>query len=315
MTFFNNLHRGLEENGMRLDAGQSSLMEKSLTALLAGIQETVYSEAIAQQILPVAAALGTGLTSIEFYRGVPTGEMQLIGATANDLPRIDESLVKTERPVANYGASFGWSLIEFERAQRQNFSFEQRRAMQARQIAERHIDAIVFGESDPNRSDIKGLFGDALSAASGLTGGWATATETQILDDVQLILDAGYQGSGGEVIPDSLILPSEEYGLLKYKMRANTDSNLLEIVQNKLGVSVYRSARLNSVTSATNSLSAAPTAVAFKRDPMIVELQIPRPFQLRPGQWRGLEYCVDFLLDFSGVFNYLPSSFGLGDLS
>lgn len=315
MNFFDNLHKGASELGLRMDAGQSALMEKSLTALLSHVQETVYSEVMAQQILPIAAAQGAGLTSIEFYRGIPTGEMKLIGAVSNDLPRIDESLEKTERPVANYGASFGWSLIEFERAQRQNFSFEQRRAMQARMIAERHIDKIVFSEGDENRPDIRGLFADALSAASGLTGSWSTATETQILDDVQLILDAGYQGSGGEIIPDSLLLPSEEYGILKYKMRANTDSNLLQIVESKLGVNVYRSARLDSVTSATNSLSAAPTALAYKRDAMIAELQIPRPFQLRPGQWRGLEYCVDFLLDFSGVFNYLPSSFGLGDLS
>ena len=149
MGFFDNFHAGLQANGMRLDASQSAMMQKSLTAVLAEIQETLFSEAIYQQILPIPSPLGSGLTGIDYYRGVPSGEMTLIGSAASDLPRVDESLELNTLTVANYGAAFGWSFIEMERAQRQNYSVDSRKGIIARKTAEKKIDSVVFGESDP----------------------------------------------------------------------------------------------------------------------------------------------------------------------
>lgn len=315
---FDALHRGLEERmepSNRFDAGESAIMERKLTHTLAKVQETIYSEAIAQQAIPVAAPEGTGLTAIEYYTADQTGEMQLIGPGSKDLPRIDETMTKETKSVANYGGAFGYHLIEFERVARQGMSFDQRRALAARKIAERKIDAVTFSESDTARSDIKGLFGYALNSTSGLTGGWGTATEVEILDDLKLLWQEAYNGSGGEMEPNACILPSSLYGLLKSTFRTNTDRTLLKLFGDELGVTFYRSARLNSVTSATNSLTTAPTALMFKRDPEVVEMHIPRPFQLRPGYWNGLEYTTPFLLDYAGVFVYLPSFIAFGDLS
>lgn len=315
---FDALHRGLAERldaSERLDDYQSAIMEKKLTATLVKVQETIYSEAIASQAIPIAAPEGTGLTSIEYYTANQTGEMQLIGPGSHDLPRIDEKISKETKAVANYGGSFGYHLIEFERVARQGMNFDQRRANAARKIAERKVDKVTFSESDAQRSDIKGIFGYSLSLTTGLTGNWATATETEMLDDLKYMWQKAYDGSGGEMEPDTCLLPANLYGLLKSTFRANTDSTLLKLFSDALGVTFYRSARLNSVTSATNSLSAAPTALMYKRDPEVLEMHIPRPFQLRPGRWEGLEYKTDFLLDYAGVFLYLPSFVAVGDLT
>ena len=315
MGFFDNFHAGLQANGMRLDASQSAMMQKSLTAVLAEIQETLFSEAIYQQILPIPSPLGSGLTGIDYYRGVPSGEMTLIGSAASDLPRVDESLELNTLTVANYGAAFGWSFIEMERAQRQNYSVDSRKGIIARKTAEKKIDSVVFGESDPKNDKIKGIFGETLTAASGLTGGWASATEQQIIDDVQAVLNAAYNGSGGEFEPDTLVLPSQEYGILKYTVRTNTDSTLMSIIEDRFNVNVMRSARLSSVTSAVNSLVNKPVCLAYKNDSMVAEIRIPRPFQLLPGSWQGLDYQVPFLLDFAGVAHHLPKAIAFGDLS
>ena len=256
MDRFKNLREGLQSKGFRADS--TAMFEKSLTATLSRIQETVFSEAISQMVFPMAPVLGPGLTAIEYYRGVPTGEMQLIGPNSSDLPRMDESMERTERPVANYGGTFGWSLIEFERAQRQNYNFGERRAMHSRKISERKLDSIVFGESDPDKSDILGLFGYSLSPASGLTGGWNAATDQQILDDVQRVLEAGYTGSGGEIEPDTVLLGSQEYGILKYRMRTQTDSSLLEIVESK-----FREGQLNESSLTLRGLM--KISIVFRR--------------------------------------------------
>lgn len=312
---FDALYRGLDENGVRYDAGNSAIMEKKLTAVLAKVQETIYSEAISQQVVPMAPPEGAGLTSIEYYTSDVTGEMALIGPGSDDLPSVNEHLTQSDLPVGNYGESFSYHLIEFERALRQGTGFDQRRANGARKISERTVDKIIFSEGDVNKPGIKGFFGHALNGTSGLTGGWATATEVEMLDDLKLIWQEAYNGTNGEIEPDSCVLPASLYGLLKTTFRTNTDKTLLKLFADELGITFYRSARLNSVTSTTNSLSAAPTALMFKKDMEVLEMHMPRPFQIRPGQWQGLKYVTNCLLDFSGVSIYLPSSVAFGDLS
>lgn len=311
---FDNLHAGLAAQGVRMDAGQSSMMEKSLTVTLSKIQETIYSEAISQMIVPVAPPEGTGITSIEHYRSEEYGELQLIGPGAADLPQSGEKLVKIDRGVANYGGKFSYGLHEFERFTRMNsngmpYAFDARRGNNARRISERKIDAVTFSEGDANDPRIKGFFAYLLAAVTGQTGTWASATEVQILDDLKLLWQKSYTGSGGEIEPDTIVLPSAEYGLLKTTFRTNTDKTLLKLFSEELNVNIMRSARLDSVTSATNSLSDAPAALCYKYDADLLSLHIPRPFELRPGRWTVDDmYQVNYYLDFAGLFiDFLPN--------
>ena len=314
MFKFDSLHNGLEDRGMKFDAGQTSIMEKALTLTLSKIQETVYSEAIAQRIVPVAAPEGTGLSVIEHYQATNFGELQLVGPGANDLPSSGEKLEIVQRNVAKYGGKFAYSLQDFENWNRQNmngamYQFDSRRGSNARRIAERKIDAVLFSEGDPVDTRIKGFFGFALAAVSGQNGAWATRTNAQILDDMKLLWQESYDGSGGEIEPDTIALPSAEYGILKTTFRDNTDKTLLKLFSEELNVSIVRSARLDSVTSATNSLSAAPAALCFKYDPELLSLHIPRPFELRPGVWTADDmYQVNYYMDFAGLFvDFLPN--------
>ena len=318
MSRFANLHRGLAELDVRFDSGQSSLMEKSLTLTLAKIQETVYSEVMAQKIVPVAQPEGTGLSVIEHYQAEEFGELQEIAPGADDLPSSGEKLTQVQRNVAKFGGKFSYSLQDFENWNRANmngfsYAFDSRRGNNARRIAERKIDAVVFSEVDGR---IKGFFDYALAPVSGMTGGWATATETQMLDDLKLLWQKSYDGSGGEIEPDTIVLPSAEYGLLKTTFRTNTDRTLLKLFSEELMVNIVRSARLDSVTSATNSVSAVPVALCFKYDQDLLSLHIPRPFELRPGKWTvNDKYQVNYYLDFAGLFVDFQPNIAMMDLS
>lgn len=324
MTFnrFDATINGLEERGYRMDAGRSSLVEKALTKTLSNIQETVYNESIAPQALPFAVPEGTGLTSIEHYMSEETGELQLIGPNSSDLPSSGEKLTPVSRSVANYGGKFFYSLHEFERFMRMNsngfqYDFNGRRGRNAGKIAMRKIENVVLSEGDEKDPRIKGFFAYSLNAVTGMTGGWATATETEMLDDLKLLYQKSFDGSSGaDQDPDTMILPRANYGLLKSTFRANTDRTLLRLFEDELGVKIYGSARLNSVTSATNSLSAAPTGICYKKDMDLLSVHVPRPFELRPGRWTDDDkYQVNYYLDFSGLFiDYLPN-IALIDLS
>ena len=321
---FDALIRGMAANAsddqmygaVRSDAGPAFII-RSLTKVQERVQETLYSELMAQKVFPVRVGDGAGLEEIEYYREDKTGEAKLIGPKSNDLPNADTNMTQVSHDVGNYGVAYGWSQIELEKALRSGLPLSERKAMAARKAAEQMIDKVALSDGDSNNARIKGLFGHSglQDATSGLTKNWASATETQILDDVATILKSAYDGTNGEIAPDSLLLPPAEYGLLAYTVRGNTDTTLLEIVQQKMGVSVYRSARLESMTSTVSSISAKNVAVAFKKDPMIMELVIPRPFQQLPVTQEGVYYKVPCLLDFAGMFCYLPISISFGELT
>jgi len=313
MDRFKDFREGMLKKGFNADS--SAMFEKSLTATMVKIQETIYSEAISQSAFPIAAAQGAGLTAIEWYKGTPTGEMALIGPKSQDLPHMDEDMERNERAVANYGGTFGWSFIEFERANRQGYDFSGRRGRQSRKVSERTLDKALLSEGDARKPDIKGVFGDVLTATTSLTGNWVAATNDQIISDAGRILQAAYDGSGGEYPPTHLMLGSLNYGVVAYRTNTNTDESLLSIIEKKFNVTVLRTQRFNSVTSSINSLSAAPAAIAYHYDEDLIEVNIPRPFMMRPGEWRGAKYCVDCYLDFAGFFNYMPPAMSVADLS
>jgi len=300
---------------IRSDAGANFIV-RSLTKVQERVQQTLYSELMAQKVFPVRLNDGAGLEEIEYYREDQTGEFKLIGPRSTDLPSSDTNLTPYTHDVGNYGGSYGWSQIELEKALRSGMPLSERKAMSARKAAETKLDKVALSDGDEDNPRIKGVFGTAMQDASSLlTKNWASATETQILDDVQAILKKAYDGTNGEIIPDTLLLPTAEFGLLAYKVRANTDTTLKAIIEEKFNVKLYRSSRLNSMTSVVNSITSKNVALAYKNDPMILEMVIPRPFQQLPVQQEGIMYNVSCLLDFAGIFSYLPISMAFGELT
>lgn len=317
---FDELHEGLAKqfkvSGIRYDAGDAAILERKLTHTLSQVQETVYSKVITLMGVPVEAPEGTGLTTIEYLRATTQGEMALIGPGSCDLPSINRGLEFDENKVANYGANFRYNIIDFERVQRMVGVFNPDIPGAARRIAERKIDAVTLSEGDPKKAAVKGFFGYDLNVVSGLTGGWLTgASVDDMLFDLAALWKAAYQGSGANEEPDTCFLPDGEYAMLKTTFRANSDTTLLALFKDKIGVDFMPSPRLTNLTSATNSLSNANAPLMFKKDRQYVRLHIPRPFQILPGTWEGIEYETNFLLDFAGLVLTLPNMVATGDIS
>jgi hypothetical protein len=193
---------------------------------------------------------------------------------------------------------------------RSNRPLSAQKALAARFASEQKVENVaLFG--DTVKTDIKGLFSNLLTPVStGVTGTWSSATDAQILRDVELCLE-GAIGAHGDSLPDpdSLLIPANQKGRLK-RTRTNTDWSIEKAIRENWGISNFNySARLNSFTNTTNSISAESALVAYTKDAMIAELEIMRDFQQLPVQQMGLEYRVECLLDFAGLNVYHPLSF------
>jgi len=301
--------RHRSESGRKLDANETNFVARSLLHIMARVQEVKYSKLIARQAFPQAPVAGSGLESIGYHQLDYTGEMGLIGSGSTDSPEVASSLNEFTYPVGKYAAHYKWTHQDLEKAMRANVPLSARKAMAARKAAEQKVENVAFF-GDTVNTNIKGLFSNTLtSVTSGVTGSWASATDAQILRDVELAIE-GAMAADGDTLddPDSIIVSEAVYGLL-CRTRTNTDWSIKNAVMENFGIrNIYKSARLNSMTNSTNSISAENVLLVYKQDPEIMELQIAREFEQLPVERTGLEYRVECLMDYAGMFVYHPLS-------
>lgn len=299
------------EKGRKLDANESNFVARSLLYIMARVQEVKYSKLVARQVFPMAPMAGAGLESIGYHQLDHTGEMGLIGSGATDSPEVAASLSEFTFPVGNYGCHYKWTHQDLEKAMRANVPLNARKAVAARKASEQKVENVaLFG--DTINTNIKGLFSNALTPiTSGITGTWSTATDAQILADVERGI-IGTMNADADALddPDSVFVSEAVWGYL-CRTRTNTDWSVKKAIEENFGIrNWYKSARLNSMTNSTNSISAQNVMLFFKKDPEIMELQVPRDFEQLPVERNGLEYRVECLLDCAGLFVYHPKSIG-----
>ncbi len=297
------------ESGRKLDADETNFVARSLLFIMARVQEVKYSRLIAREAFPVAPTAGSGLESIGYHQLDYTGEMKLIGSGATDSPELAASLNEFTFPVGKYGGHYAWTHQDLEKAIRANVPLDARKAMAARKASEQKVENVAFF-GDLVNTQIKGLFSNSLtSVTSGVTGTWSSATDAQILRDIELAIE-GAMAADGDALddPDTIMLSENQWGRI-HRTRSNVDSSVKDAIQRNFGITnFYKSARLNSMTNATNSISAQNVLLVYRRDPEIMELQIPREFEQLPVERHGLQYRVECLLDCAGLFVYHPKS-------
>lgn len=297
------------ENGRKLDANETNFVARSLLFIMARVQEVKYSKLIARQAFPSAPVAGAGLESIGYHQLDYTGEMDLIGSGSTDSPEVASSLNEFTNPVGKYAAHYKWTHQDLEAAMRANVPLSSRKAMAARKAAEQKIENVAFF-GDTVNTNIKGLFSNTLTpVTSGVTGTWSSATDAQILRDIELAIE-GAMAADGDTLddPDSILVSENQWGRL-HRTRSNTDWSIKQAIQSNFGITnFFKSARLNAMTNSTNSISAQNVLLVYKRDPEIMELQIAREFEQLPVERNGLEYRVECLMDYAGMFVYHPLS-------
>jgi len=298
------------EKGRKLDANETNFVARSLLYIMARVQEVKYSKLIARQAFPSAPVSGAGLESLGYHQLDYSGEMSLIGSGSTDSPEVAGTLAEFTFPVGKYGCHYKWTHQDLEAAMRSNTPLSARKALAARKASEQKIENVaLFG--DLVNTNIKGLFSNSLTSISGTTGTWSSATDAQILADVEDLL-IGTIGANGDTLddPDSILVSESLWGYL-CRTRTNTDWSIKKAIQENFGIkNFYKSARLNSMTNSLNSISSANVMMAYKQDAEIMELQIAREFEQLPVERNGLEYRVECLLDSAGLFVYHPKSIG-----
>ena len=319
------LYDALEQGAVRID-GESATMffQRELEYVKSSTYDVVRAPLRAFDLIPVSTDAGAGAESIVYSQFDMTGIAKVIANYADDLPRADVKGKQFVSQVRSIGNSYGYSVQEIRAAQMAGRSLEQRKANAATRAQRETWNRIAFYGDEEH-----GLQGwltntniPADAVADDGEGGstlWADKTSTQILRDMNDLVNGIVERTNGAEQPDTLLLPIDRYTkIVSTRADSGTDTTIADyFLQNNPFIDSLEWS--NEITAANRSanMSTDPYTgeimIAYRRDPETMTLEMPQMFEQFPVQERNLEFVVPCHSRIGGVIIYYPLSMAIGE--
>lgn len=288
--------------GQRSDAGEVLNFGRDLEHVIAQPYNVKYSETKGRRFVPVNTSVNNGLDIVTYKQYDVAGEFVLIEDMANDFPRIEIKGAQFSMGFADYGASYGYSLSDWRKAQATGLPLDAMKATATRDAFERLVERnACLGDSAKNLTgmanapNVPVLTVGSSTELSGKvwhpSGGGTTATPLEVFNDMTAMFKKIYEGTLEVHTPDSVIFPLKLYTYLTttlFQPTYNTDSIMDAILRTQKWITnVDCWTRLDSAGA-----DGKGRVVVYKKDPMVLELFISQDYETFPPQVKGLEWSV-----------------------
>lgn len=262
---------------------QGAFFARSLESLISEVFEIKYPEFKWSQFIPVRSGVDEGAESFVYRIYDQSGLAEFVDDGADDLPEASLEGAEQIKPIRSLGAAFGWTIQDIRAAALGRVPLDRMKADTARRMIERKIEEIM-ATGDTARG-IEGFVNNSLmTGVSPTTGTWTSATGEQILTDINKLVNQVVTDSKETFLPDTLLLPSNRFSLVATKPYSSQDPR--SVLKAFLDNSPY----IRTVESwhYLDSVGGAVRAIAYKRDPMVVDAVVPIPFEVLPMQAKNL---------------------------
>ena len=306
------------------DAQQAlSFLQQQAQYVEPQIYEIAYPEIQYPALVPVDTSGNQWAKSIAFYSSDKVGQANWFNHMADDVPFADIQRAKYEQGVEMAAIGYYWTLEEagqqamINAATGPTLNLVSERANAARRASEEFIDRIAFfGDTTKNWTGLTNDPNVAIIAApadgTGSSALWSTKSALQMGRDINLMLTGVYTGSLTTEIADTVLLPPDRFTALAASVITNTAiSGTMYVMQGN----AYTALTGNPLTIRTvRGLETAGAggvgrAIAYRRDPQIVKLHLPMPFNFQPiMQATTLRFDVPGIFRTGGVEVRRPGS-------
>ena len=297
-------------NEMRLDAGEQVFFDEQLALVKSRTYDVLHKALKALTLLPVSTEQDPGATHIIYRSYDKVGMAKIIADYANDFPRADIGGVEHSSPIKDLGVSYGYSIKEIRRAQKAGVALDAKRAEAARRAIDEKQDTIAWkGDAKaglPGFWNHEGISEYVAANGAGGSKAWSTKTADEILADFAGIITTAPETTNGIEQPDTVIMPLSLYNkLMTTPYGSNRDKTLMGFIRENFP----QITRIDWVADlATAGTGNGSRVVAYARDPLKVEVQIPQRFEQMPPQLTGLVYDICCLQSTGGTLVYYPMS-------
>lgn len=300
------LTRFFAESNERFDANETAVFARNLEVILSRTQEVLYAENKAFRLVPTSS-IDPGAASYTYQQFDVAGEADFVDDYANDFPRAEIKGAEFSGKMKSLGSSYGYSIQDFRAARLAGLALEDRKARAAKLFVDNKIEEIAtVGNSNHGLTGMTNAPNvDSLAA----TANWATgaATPVQIFNDVARLGRKTFDDTKGRLQSDTLLLPTNVFSYIsstQYDGTFTSETILQRIVKANPWIrNVEHWARLD-----TAGASSAPLVMAYRRDPMCVEMQVAVAFEQFAPQQRNMSFVIPCHARVGGVMFYYPKS-------
>lgn len=299
-----------------LDAAGDIFFARQLEFVQAKVYEYQYPAYKAYRYIPINYNIPAGAEFVTATGYQSVGRARIINSYADDLPEAGIVGTQLTNPVQSIGTSYRYSHQEIRAAQYANIDLPMRQAEAARRANDQLVNNLAIA-GDPQTSTY-GLVNNpavpTITVPADGTGGttqWTNKTSEQILRDLNLIVNQIVVNSNGVEMPDTLLLPIDQYTLIASTPRSiNSDTTILQyfLLNNEFITTVDWLAQLSGAGE-----GGADVMIAYERNENKLAMQIPMAFTQYPPQERNLEFVVPCESRFGGVTIYYPLSVIIGE--
>lgn len=303
------------KNEMRLDGMEQVFFDEQLALIKARTYDVRHKALKALTLLPVSTEQDPGAEHIIWSSFDQVGIAKLVSDYANDYPRVDIGGEEHTSPIKEIGASYGYSIKEIRRAQKAGISLDAKKAEACRRAIDEKQDSIAWkGDA---KGKLPGFFnhpGITEYVAPNGAGGsktWASKTADEIVADFAAIISTAPESTNGIEQPDTVIMPLSLYNKLQNTpYGSNRDKTILGFIRENYP----QITRIDWVQDLVGAGAGNTSRVmAYARDPLKVEVQIPQRFEQMPPQLTGKVYDIICSQSTGGTLVYYPQSVVFAD--
>lgn len=286
------------------------------SSIEAAVYAVRYADIQYPGLIPVDTSAHPLAKSVTYYSSNMFGKAGWINGNSDDVPLVGTERSKFETPVYTAGIGYGYGWEEIEQAQMLGINLPNDDAMAARRAYEEMIDRVaITGDSEKG---FQGLINNTdVPQVAAITGDWATATDDEILADVNAALTAVFTNTNTVAMSDTLLLPWDRYLLISTRRLGDTTMTVLEFLrQNNSYTALTGQALMIRGMRLLDDAGSSGTArmITYRRSPEVLKLHIPMPHRFMPVYQAGpLRFEVPGVFRLGGLDIRLPKEVAYTD--
>lgn len=303
----------------KLDADESVWFGRQLEHVKSKTYDKKFTKLKIRELLPTSFEAGEGAETITYEQFDEVGAARVIVDYANDFKSSDVRAKEFTGKIKSLGSSYKYSIQEIRANMMQNKSLVQRKANSAkRRVMELENKIAFYGDTlhslngwltNANIPDV------ALAAdGSGASTTLLSKTPAQQIRDLNNIANAVVNQSNGVETADTMLLPIPIFTSLVAAPRSDqSDKTVLNYFMEN-NIFIEDMDWVNELAAANSGgVLSGDTAIAYRRDPDVIELEIPKDFEQFPPEPKGMAFEVACHERHGGVSIYYPLAMAKSD--
>lgn len=264
-----------------------------------------------EQLLPISFEAGEWAETIRYEIYDHVGQGRRISGKDRAVPKVDIAVADKSMPVFLAGIGYDYSQEELRKSAHLRRSLPTLKLAAAIEAYRRHLNQVgLFGEAESN---ITGLYNNAsVPKGNAPTGSWATATEAQILADINTAIMNVWTNTAFNDMPDHVVMAPGALALLAVTPRATqSDTTLLKFIKENNIAKVQRNIDVKFEPGFgldTAGVGTTRRLIAYVKSEDRLVFHVPMPLRFQPPQPVGLSIDILGEYKYSGVEVRYPKS-------